>query len=66
MLLARWLVRRHGLLPLPLLLFEFFEHVLIMQNRVREFILENAVVQELRDPGFDAWHLEDLVDRRPT
>ena len=46
-----------GLLLLFLLLFEFFKHILVVQDCVCKFVLENVVVEELRDSGFDAGHL---------
>lgn len=62
------------LLPLSLfhllarLLFSVFllskglEHILIVQEGMRELILEVGIVEELRDSPLDEWHLQNGID----
>ena len=49
------------LLVIFLVLLERLEHVLVMQQRVRELILEISVFQELTDPSLNHRHLQYLV-----
>ena len=47
------------------LLSEELEDVLVVEERVRELVLEVLVVEELRDPPLDQGHLQDRIDGWP-
>lgn len=44
---------------------ELLKHVLVVQDGVRELVLEAVSVEELVNAGGELGHAEDLVDRRP-
>lgn len=43
-------------------LLEFFEHVLVMEDRVGKFVLKGLTFEELLDSRLDLGHFEDLVN----
>ena len=45
------------------LLSECLKHILIVEESVRELVLEVFVVEELRNPSLNNGHLQDSVDR---
>lgn len=56
LLLLLLLIHLHG--------FELVKNILVVQDRVREFIFEVIFVQEICDPIFNEINFENLVDRR--